>query len=270
VWVTYGGNAWIRATNYLTAPGMTLASLPTYDMTNIKTMMWVMPRDALSVKDWSGTGVMSAGLIPTVTKCVRGNTLGKNGEWRNGALTVQIIRDDTPDSAVELNNPTAGAKDGYRLKYSPNNLTYLLAEYTVFWHYSGVCYGASGWVPAPTSSPKSTLPVTAPLNTFPASDPGAELFAVGGSNVALVSVTTTVSGGTTTIVQLYSDGSTITETRTDLGNGKTMIRIVHKDSGGTIVADVQRVEETVQNRFTYEKLRDVKSGRVSWRELRGE
>ncbi len=56
---------------------------------------------------------LRAGLIPTQTGCVNGvnfdgsdQTPGLNGERLNGALTIQIIKPNTPADALELNGPT--------------------------------------------------------------------------------------------------------------------------------------------------------------------
>ena len=69
--------------------------------------------------------ITSGGLIATQTGCVRANDAGASGEYRDGALTIQIL-----DAATaSLDGATGAASTG------------LLWESTVFWHKDGVdCY----------------------------------------------------------------------------------------------------------------------------------
>lgn len=74
--------------------------------------------------------IISGGLIPTNTGCVRDNTFGPAGEYRNGALLIQALNAD----AYTL-HPTLGyAQSG------------LLWEATVFWHWDpSECFHDAGW-----------------------------------------------------------------------------------------------------------------------------
>jgi hypothetical protein len=89
--------------------------------------------------------IPAGGLINTETRCVRHNDPGKNGEWRNGALTIQAI-------AVDANGV-----DQFTTEQSYSNggvqgvaTSGLLWEATVFWHWDGrVCYGDQNWSLAP-------------------------------------------------------------------------------------------------------------------------
>lgn len=65
----------------------------------------------------------NGGLVPTATGCVRNNDLGKLGEYRSGALTLQAL-----DANYQLDPKTGAATQG------------LLWEATVFWHWDGGCY----------------------------------------------------------------------------------------------------------------------------------
>ncbi len=78
---------------------------------------------------FSALAIVQGGLIGTATGCVRGNHPGFNGEYRNGALTVQAIDATTGTIDPVHHNATAG----------------LLWESTVFWHWKGGCYGTEKW-----------------------------------------------------------------------------------------------------------------------------
>lgn len=149
-----------------------LSALPTHNRSNVGNFVFNLPLDAFKSKDWAGDGNPRAGLIPTQTGCVNKSlmsTPGKLGEPHNGAITWQVIKSDTPASAIQMN--VTGRPDlGYRLKNS-DVPTYLLAEYTVFWHHpNGYCYHEAGWTQSPpqdsTSDAKSQTP--APGSADPA------------------------------------------------------------------------------------------------------
>lgn len=75
-----------------------------------------------------------AGIIPTNTGDVVGNVLGRDSEWRNGALTLQAVRVNSDGSP------------GYSLDPSRSNggpgvaTSGLLWEAAVFWHWDGDSY----------------------------------------------------------------------------------------------------------------------------------
>jgi hypothetical protein len=135
-----------------------LAGLPVYSRSLLESstgsFAFNLPKDAFTAKDWWGDGTPArAGLIPSQTGCVHGVSStgvgtrnGLFGERYNGALTIQLIKSNTPDSAIELNYPAGGAKYGWRLKQA-TFMTHILAEWTYFWHHdNGKCYGDPGWV----------------------------------------------------------------------------------------------------------------------------
>lgn len=75
--------------------------------------------------------IYQAGIIPTNTGEVRSNVPGKDGEWRNGALTLQAL-------AVNSNGSPAHTLDPNRSNGSHGSATSgLLWEAAVFWHWSG-------------------------------------------------------------------------------------------------------------------------------------
>lgn len=135
-----------------------LNAVKTYTMSNIQSLALNMPLDSFSVKDWWRGGVPSlpadlrVGLQPTQTHCVKGNDRfditgapASNGIPHNGALTLQVIKGNTPASALELN--VSGHREyGWRVKLTEQS-TWVLAEYTIFWHYKrhgGGCGGGGG------------------------------------------------------------------------------------------------------------------------------
>ncbi len=246
-----------------------LAGLPIYSRANIGTMVFNLPLDAFKSKDWWGDGgTPRAGLIPTQTGCVnkvnadgspsKGSKAGPNGERYNGALTLQLIRHDTPASALELNYPDGGPKYGWRVKQSQFT-TYVLAEYTVFWHHDNKkCYGDSGWVPNP---PEDTSPPGTKLTPAAGSeDPKFGTFVAGAS---VVSITTTTSGNTTTTEIRYSDGKTYTRMETQNPDGTRTITQILPD-GTTITTIVPAANGNVI--FGGEESA-LAGGRVTWREL---
>lgn len=259
VWYSFGGSAWTSINGYQTSAGLTMASLPTYTRANVTSMVWTMPVDALSTKDWAGDGIPRAGLVPAVTGCVRANDAGILGTWRNGALTVQVVQAATADADVQLN--VAGKpKYGYRLKGS--SMSKLLAEYTIFWHSSGVCTHQAGWNPAPL--PLSAAPIVPATGPLPPGDPEATIFSGGGK--FLVSVTTKTAGFVTTTVNLYSDYSTITQEETVNPDGTVTVTRVVKDPAGKVVSSTTEIKAGATN-GGQDQSRRPKTGRVSWREL---
>ena len=74
--------------------------------------------------------IISGGLIPTNTGCVKGNDFGPNGEYRNGALLVQALDASTGTMHATLHHATANLK----------------WEASVFWHWDpSECYHDAAW-----------------------------------------------------------------------------------------------------------------------------
>jgi Tfp pilus tip-associated adhesin PilY1 len=245
-----------------------LAAQPSYTLATVQTLTFNLPMDAFASKDWwRDGGAVRSGLIPTTTGCVNkvnadGSTptLGPNGERHNGAFTVQIIKAETPDSAIELNYPGGGARYGWRVKAGLVN-TYVLAEYTVFWHHpNGKCYGGSGWVQnAPQDfDGRSRIKAGDPGSA----DPRDGSFGTLPKKVTLVSTTTSVSGNVTTIVLTYSDGKTHRTVSTELADGSEQVATTDRD-GKTTTSTRAAPGRTEQG------IREVlqPSRRINWREL---
>jgi hypothetical protein len=272
--LSIGGSAFTSVKDYgilasSTDAATVLASLTTYSrMTGadnyIKTLTWKLPRDAFQSKDWWGDGVARAGLIPTVTGCVNKitnaatgatGTPGPNAERFNGALTIQLIRADTPASALELNYTAGGAKYGWRVKAA--NFSNVLAEYTLFWHHdNGKCYGQSGWTASPPQDFSGASGGSSPA--VGSQDPSGS-FSLGPATdgAFLISVTAAVSGDTTTYTYTYSDGSTATETRRDNGDGSVTITVNGETRAVFVGGRLDAGEQEVLNR----------SRRINWREV---
>lgn len=81
-------------------------------------------------------------LIPTKTNCVVRNILGIEESWRNGAITIQIVKvndngsdDFDVDHSLSFGGNHGGATSG------------LLFEGTAFWHWNGRCSHENDWLP---------------------------------------------------------------------------------------------------------------------------
>ncbi len=262
----------------------------------IGSLAFNMPVDALSAKNWWGNGDIRAGLIPTIYSCVwqavgshDGNmyqpvippTNGVNGPgtsgWsnsttpatatgarHNGALTFQLIRDTTPNSAIEQN--VAGRPEyGWRVK-SDQYANYVLMEYATYWHHpNGKCFNSSGWTKTP---PADTGTSTTVAKAAGSTDPhiGSLAGSSGGSGGTITSVTTTIVGNVTTTTIMYSDGTHATITSTVNSDGS--VTIVTVDALN--VTTTQTVASSAGSLKTGgdERARQAaRTGRISWREL---
>ncbi|MEO8855575.1 MAG: hypothetical protein ABI343_01170, partial [Burkholderiaceae bacterium] len=257
-----------------------------------------MPTDALTARDWWGNGDVRAGLHPTVYSCAYSTsaTNGTDGNmyqpvipppngvdgpgtagwdassmpgtWpvstatgarHNGALTVQIIAADTPQSALEQSLP-GRPEYGWRVR-SADYGTYVLAEYTMYWHHpNGKCYSKPGWTKTPGADPAGAKSAAkAPGST----DPKIGDLGIGAGSIT--GTVTTVAGNVTTTVITYSSGLTATIVRT--ANNDSTITIVTTDTTGAkttqTVADVSGTVKTGGD----ERGLQAKTGRISWREL---
>ncbi len=139
------------AFHFESGAGLAAASLPSYQMADISKLVLSMPLDAFNLKNW-GTGIVRAGLHPIKPQCAgvatAAPTPGPLGEWRNGALTLQIVDASVTDSDIRLN--VAGHPElGYRLK-GTSLAGKLIAEYLIYWHHPmDKCMGDTGWTMAP-------------------------------------------------------------------------------------------------------------------------
>ena len=264
----------------------------------IGSLAFNMPTDALTARDWWGAGDVRSGLHPTVYSCVYsssgisgtdGNmyqpvippangvdgpgTTGWNagsmpGAWpastatgarHNGALTMQIIAANTPNSAIEQN--VAGRPEyGWRIR-SADFSTYVLAEFTLYWHHpNGKCYSTAGWTKAPGPDPGLSLPVAKAAGS---TDPKIGVLGVGAGSI-VSTVTTTVANVTTTTIT-YSSGLTASIVRTPNSDGS--VSIVTTDTTGSITTQVVANSAGTVKSGGDERGLLARTGRVSWREL---
>ena len=231
-----------------------------------------MPLDAFVEKDWQGIGFSQVGLVPTVTSCVHSNTTGGTDSgvttlmpygnlWMNGALTIQIIKDTTPDSAIRLESTPGNVRFGYRLKNDATSQSYQLAQYTIFWHHpNNKCYGQSGWgTTAAIAYPDTASSATASAVAPGSDDPTGGLFSGTGGSVSGTG-TGSVTGPTSTTTYTFADGSTVTQTTTRNPDGSITVTRVYSYGGtDSFVIPPSSGGKQADTR--------AKTGRVSWREM---
>ena len=186
------------------------------------------------------------------------------GVRHNGALVIQVIRATTPNSAIEMSVP-GRPEFGWRVK-SANFSTYVLAEWTTFWHASTPCYGDVGWkrVPPPQTGNSGG---SAPAGT---TDPKIGDLGVGGvggitDDSTVSSVITEVVGALTTITINYLDGKTASITKTANADGTVTIVVIDKDGGKTESKIANKAGSLIAGGD--ERGLQAKTGRISWREL---
>ena len=258
-----------------------IKNAPVYTRANIGNLVFNMPTDAFKQKDWWGNGDVRVGLHPTVTGCVKSSSFGQTlfnpvippangtngpgtngtttGVRHNGALTIQLIRADTPDTAIEMNDSLGRPEYGWRVKNAQFE-DYVLTEWTVFWHHGGKCYGAAGWTKIPPEQAPSTAGGSTPAAG--SDDPKIGSFV---ATSATVSVTTTVSGNVTTTVTTYADKTTKTVTKTVNSDGTVTIVTQLPDGTSTTVTIANPKGAAVAGGD--EKGTQAKTGRISWSEL---
>ncbi|GAB1232840.1 hypothetical protein UT4_13060 [Ferrigenium sp. UT4] len=299
----------------LIAPTLDVATLPTYNGTSnvtgtsgtgfqpIGSLVFNMPTDALSAKDWWGNGDVRVGLHPINPGCggrdgstTDGNmyqpvippangvdgpgingwsastvSINSVGVRHGGALTIQLIKDTTPNSALELNDPLGRPEYGWRVK-SADHAAYVLVEYTVYWHHpTNGCYGAAGWTKTPAADNGSSSPTTPAAGS---TDP--KLGDLSGTSGATVtSVARNVLGDVTTTTITYSNGKTAKITRTlstDVDGHKTITTETCDAGLLHCVTDVVHEDSAASNIVNGGDERGTRAhtGRVSWHELRND
>lgn len=285
--------------NFVTSAGLNtvagMAALPTYTLADVGSLVINMPIDALTSKDWWGNGDVRSGLHPTVTGCVKkaagttdGNmyqpvippangvdgpgTLGYSGSTtpetatgarHNGALTIQVIKATTPETAIEENVP-GRPEYGWRVKSALYN-TYVYGEYTTFWHHpNGKCYGTAGWTKAPPQDNSSSAPEVPNAGS---TDP--KIGDLSGGGGTAISVTRAVVGNVTTTTITYSGGGVATITRTVNADNSVTFRTRAADCADASCETVQIIASSAGSIMTGgdERGLQARTGRVSWHEL---
>jgi hypothetical protein len=326
-------SGYVSAKTYQTGASLQLSDVTTYTRSTIGNLVLNMPVDAFSVKDWWGSSATPdsrVGVMSTSPQCVYnglvdsgGNNVASTtadlynpvnppangaagagtrstnpGVRHNGAITMQIIRANTPQSALE-ENLTGHPEYGYRIK-SANFYDYVLAEYSMYWHHPRrVCFGdasttwyngssggngyssassgawnttaslmvGTGWT---KNAPPDTNTATASSTPAPGStDPKIGTLGqnVSGGGTAV----TTVVGNVTTTTITYIDGSSAIIVTTTNSNGTSTTVTTQKDSLGQTVGTPTTV--TVANASGTVKTGGdergliARTGRISWREL---
>jgi len=302
---------YIDIKNYQTSSTLDLATVPTYTRATIGSLAINLPTDGFNNKNWWG-GVnglppdVRDGLHPTEYRCVvisdhatrDGNmyqpvnppatvTATGNGTrgWsatttqvtatgvrHNGALNLQIIRADTPNTAIQQAVP-GRPEYGYQVK-AADFATYVIAEYSMFHHtkHLGLCYGDTAWTKTPVVDTRAcgavdsttTKKCAVPASGDAAADPKIGDLSAGGGTV--ISAITTVVGAVTTTTISYS-GTSNTATITRTANNDGSVTIV------TVDADGNRTEQIIANKAGAvktggdERGLQARTGRISWREL---
>lgn len=126
-------STYVLVTQYDDIP---IANLPVYSLSGVA---GTTKLDKLEMH-YLTTAIQNRQVIPTNTGDVRGNILGKNGETRNGALTLQAVKvnsDGTDGFTTKLSYSAGGVQGGA--------LSGLAWESTTFWHWGGPSYHQSGW-----------------------------------------------------------------------------------------------------------------------------
>jgi hypothetical protein len=123
-WLTING----VETDVMDYDDVPLGNLPTYVLGGVSPNVL----NSLEV-NFDVNAIANCELIPTNTGDVRSNTPGIFGEWRSGALTVQLVADNaigTPGFSTGDHDAVINEDDG------------LLWEGTFFWHWDGPSYTA--------------------------------------------------------------------------------------------------------------------------------
>ena len=177
---------------------------------------------------------------------------------------VQLIRDTTPDSAIEQ-NVSGRPEYGWRVKSSLYS-SYVLAEYATYWHHpNGKCYSSSGWTKIPPTDTGASTPSTKAAGS---TDPklGDLSAGTGGAGGTITSVTTTVVGAVTTTVINYADGTQATIVRTVNADGSVTIVTVDALNVRT-VQTIANADGSLKTGGDERARQAARSGRISWREL---
>lgn len=297
---------YISVKNYQTSATLDITTVPTYNRNTIGSLAINMPVDAFSIKDWWGSGDARAGLHSVSPGCAwSGSGIGADmyqpvippangtdgpgtaatttGARHNGTLTVQIIKDTTPASAIEQN--VAGRPEyGYRVNQA-NFYQYVLVEYIFYWHHPrNMCYSTSGtaWSQSKawnttalmtgsgwTKAPPPDIAVST-ANSPPASGSTDPKLGVLGSTGTVSSTATSVAGNVTTTTITYTDGTSQKIVQTANADGTVTIVSTMYAVGGAVTSTSTNVVANAAGSVKTggdERGSQARTGRVSWHEL---
>ncbi len=300
---------YVSVKNYQTGATLDITTVPTYNLSTVGSLVINMPVDAFSIKDWWGNGDLRAGVMSISPGCAwSGSGVGADmyqpvippadgvdgpgtagtttGARHGGAMTIQIIKDTTPQSAIEQN--VAGRPEyGYRVNQA-NFYTYVLAEYIVYWHHPrNMCYSTSGtawkltnnngdaWnTPALmtgygwTKAPPPDIAVST-ANGTPATGSTDPKLGTFGNAIGCTS-TTTVSGNVTTTTTTCTDGTKTVIQQTNNNNGTVTVVTTNYAADGSVLSSstsvVANASGTVKTGGDERGLQ-ARTGRISWHEL---
>lgn len=235
-------------------------TLPSFTRATIEPFVWRLPPDAFASKDWwQDGGQARAGLMPTETGCVKPGPFaspGPEGSLYNGALTLQLVKRDTPASALEPNAANQDPGYGWRVKAGERS-KWLLAEYTAFWHHPGNgCFGSRLWKPNPS---QDTAPSRAAGSTPTGSgDP----IGLPGEAIALAGIRT--SANASGLLLLFTDGRTANTNAAEAG-----LRLQYRDGTTTdrLTALTPFLNADARATPTGPRRAIPSSGRYNWREF---
>lgn len=295
---------YIRLKDYVTSTTLDLATLPTYNRSTIGSLVFNLPVDGLTSKDWWGTGDVRSGLHPagnyqcpisSATQSNDGNMFrpivppanGVNGPgakgWsgsttpatatgarHNGAMTIQIIKATTPNSSIEQ-NVSGRPEYGWRVK-SADYAKYVLVEYVAFWHTPDLrtTPPSQNTGPCYGDAGWTKAPVQDPSSSAASTkaagstDPKIGDLSAGG-NGTVTSILTTVVGNVTTTVITYSNGSTARIVRTANSDGS--VTIVTTDASGNVTTQIVAATGGSVKSGGDERGLQARTGRISWHEL---
>jgi hypothetical protein len=215
------------------------------------------------------------------------------GVRHNGALNLQVIDADTPNSEIEISVP-GHPEYGYRVK-SAFFANRVLAEYTMFFHtkHLNVCFGESNspgdsshpppnpptpWskLPSPDNRPCVASPNLSQTDTqyvrncnvaAPAdigTDPRIGNLGGGGGTITDVNIDNSIINVTTTTIT-YSNGLYATIKRTVNDDGS--ISIVTTDTSGNVTRQLIANPSGTVKKGGNERGTTAQNRRISWREL---
>ncbi|NHZ91327.1 hypothetical protein F2P45_20240 [Massilia sp. CCM 8733] len=273
---------------YQTQDAMKVAEMTKYSMASVKEMMWSMPLNAFTVKEWV-PGEKRTGVHPMHPNCagvaVKEAVRGAGSAWRNGALTLQIVSANITQDDIELN--VAGQpKLGYRLKKDRYEASSgkLIAEYLIYWHHPEVrCMTDGTYNMAPPVTTKlAGAPAIPGKSAEGAKDPKGVFVPVPGKTPDDIpppppnTVTNNLDGSVTTIVWTHTpqgtDGGYIrTGVSTTVWPNGSSGSTGTGDAGGVLVGgETEDCVGTDCKPTVVEEGEPSKSpniGRINWREL---
>lgn len=304
---------YISVKNYQASAGLSITAVPTYNRNTIGSLAINMPVDAFAIKDWWGSGDARSGLHSVKPQCTwsgsgvsadmyqpvippangtdgpatDGATLVPAtptiGVRHNGALTIQIIKDTTPQSAIE-ENVANRPEYGYRVKHA-NFYDYVLVEYIFYWHHPrGMCYHTSGTAWS-TSGPWNTVALmtgsgwtkappediaVSTASTTPALGSTDPKLGVLGSTGTVSNTTTTTVGNVTTTNITYTDGTSQTIVQTTNSDGTVTIVTTMYAVGGAVTSTTTNIVANAAGSVKTggdERGSQSRTGRISWHEL---